>query len=125
MESFGKHLMLDGFGADKKLLNSVVLAKKVLSELPTKIGMQKIAKPLVIKYDGGPVPEDYGVTGFVIIAESHISLHTFAGKGFITADVYSCKDFDEQKAIKYFQKAYRIKKLSSQTVKRGKGFKRT
>lgn len=124
MESFGKHLMLDGFGADKKLLNSVELARKILNDLPSKIGMQKIAAPVVIKYDGGPVPEDYGVTGFVIIAESHISLHTFAGKGFITADVYSCKDFDAKVAIEYFKNAYQIKKLASQTIKRGKGFSR-
>lgn len=124
MSYFGPHLMIDGMEGDKKLLNSIVVAKKILTDLPKKIGMRAIARPLVLKYDGGAIPEDYGVTGFVIIAESHISLHTFPEKGFVTADVYSCKDFDIDKAIKYFEKAYKIKQIATKITKRGKGFHR-
>ena len=65
----------------------------VLNELPEKIGMTKITQPYVFPYSGH-VPEDKGITGTVIIAESHISIHTFQEKDYCFVDVFSCKDFD-------------------------------
>src|SRR3954469_18813187 len=55
--------------------------------------MTKISVPYVVQYDGGDKPEDKGVTGFVIIAESHISIHTFPDRGSGWLDVFSCKGF--------------------------------
>ena len=39
--------------------------------------------------------ESYGYSSFVMIAESHITIHTFPELGFFSFDCYSCKDFDE------------------------------
>lgn len=39
--------------------------------------------------------ESYGYSSFVMIAESHISIHTFPELGYFSFDCYSCKDFDE------------------------------
>lgn len=39
--------------------------------------------------------ESYGYSSFVMIAESHISLHTFPELGYFSFDCYSCKNFDE------------------------------
>lgn len=41
----------------------------------------------------------YGYSTFVMIAESHLSLHTFPEAGFLTFDCYSCKDFDNERAL--------------------------
>jgi len=38
--------------------------------------------------------ESYGYSSFVMIAESHISIHTFPELGYFSFDCYSCKDFD-------------------------------
>ena len=38
--------------------------------------------------------QTYGYSTIAMIAESHIAFHTFPEQGFVTADVYSCKDFN-------------------------------
>jgi len=44
---------------------------------------------------------DGGCTGVTVWAESHAALHSWIENGFITIDLYSCKDFDIDKVIKY------------------------
>jgi hypothetical protein len=33
-----------------------------------------------------------GITGFVLIAQSHLNIHTFPRRGFVSADAYTCQD---------------------------------
>src|SRR5919199_243273 len=72
-----QHLVLDAFVADGRRLGDVAAILELLDTLPERIGMTKIAPPYVFRYSGVK-PEDWGVTGVVLIAESHISIHTFA-----------------------------------------------
>ena len=41
----------------------------------------------------------FGYSTFALIAESHISLHTFPEVGFFTFDFYSCTGFDHHQAL--------------------------
>ena len=59
--------------------------------------MTKVTEPAVHTYHG-PQPQDWGVSGFVIIAESHISVHTFPDRGHVNVDIFSCKEFDAERA---------------------------
>ena len=70
------HLTIDGYGGDRELLSSESLVSSLLDRYPGEINMTKITSPLVYRYVGGK-PEDWGVSGFVLIAESHIAIHTF------------------------------------------------
>ena len=97
---FGPHVMLDLNECNPNQLNSVESCFKLLDELPTIIGMTKITMPYVFPYEG-LVPEDKGITGNVIIAESHVSIHTFSLKNYAFIDIFSCKPFDSKKAINY------------------------
>ncbi len=72
--------------------------RRFLDECPSELGMSKICEPQVLTYNG-PIDEDSGVTGFVVIAESHISVHTFPHRDYINVDVFSCKSFDDQRAL--------------------------
>ena len=87
------HLAIDGYGADPAKLSDEALVFRFLDEYPGVIGMTKVAPPQVYSYTG-KVPDDWGVSGFVIIAESHISVHTFPDKGYLNIDIFSCNDFD-------------------------------
>ena len=60
MNGFGPHLMMDGYGCDKKKLHDLNLIYRLLDELPTRIGMTKIMPPYVFKYSGLR-PEDWGL----------------------------------------------------------------
>ncbi len=88
-----QHLVVDAFVADGQRLGDVAAIFELLDTLPERIGMTKIAPPYVFRYSGVK-PEDWGVTGVVIIAESHISIHTFAEHRRFHLDVFSCKPFD-------------------------------
>ena len=103
----GTHLMLDVFGCDKKALADPELITKFLNELPDVLEMHKLMDPKVIPYAGGDGWDKGGVTGFVVIAESHISIHTFTQDGFFSADVYSCKPFDVEVALELFRKTFK------------------
>ena len=92
------HLIIDGYGGDTQKLQDVDLIYKLLDDYPSQIGMTKISPPYVLKYIGSK-PEDWGVSGFVLIAESHISIHTFVERAYVNIDIFSCKDFDAEQAL--------------------------
>tara|TARA_R100001509_G_C4862297_1_gene213805 strand:+ start:270 stop:740 length:471 start_codon:yes stop_codon:yes gene_type:complete len=63
--------------------------------------------------------EAYGYSAFVMIAESHISIHTFPELKYASFDCYSCKGFDETKVIEILKKFFDIVKIEAKTCKRG------
>lgn len=121
---FGPHLMLDLSDCDPSSLSDLNLIFDILNELPDKIGMTKIAPPYVFKYEG-IVPEDLGITGVVIIAESHLTIHTFQEKNYCFVDMFSCKPFDYEWATNYIIEAFKAKKIEKQIAFRGKDFPRS
>jgi S-adenosylmethionine decarboxylase len=118
---FGPHLMIDGFHADSVKLDDLEFIQSVLDGLPNEMGMTKIMAPHATRY-GGSSPEDAGVTGIVMIAESHIAIHTFPHKRFISVDVFSCKDFDAARAIARLVQAFDIGRYDTFFFNRGKEF---
>ncbi|RMA96049.1 adenosylmethionine decarboxylase [Hydrogenothermus marinus] len=124
MIGFGPHLMVDGYNANYEKLASVEAVTEFLETTVSEIGMTKIMPPYVFKYDGGDKPEDWGVSGFVIIAESHISIHTFPEKRYFSIDIFSCKDFDIDKAIKLIKEYFETEDLEIRTTDRGTEFPR-
>lgn len=121
MTGFGPHLMLDGYGCAKAKLEDLNLVYRILDELPNRIRMTKIMPPYVFRYSGVK-PEDWGLSGFVLIAESHISIHTFPEKQFVSVDIFSCKAFDAEFASEYFKTAFGMTKVESNVVDRGTEF---
>ena len=115
------HLIIDGYGGDPKKMQDVEFIYKILDAYPSQIGMTKISTPHVSKYVGSK-PEDWGVSGFVLIAESHISIHTFPEKFYINIDVFSCKEFDAERAIKGFKQDFGLTEVRSYILNRGLEF---
>jgi len=120
-EAFGPHLMLDLRQCNEEKLKDYNHVFNVLDDLPEKIGMTKITQPYVFPYSG-LIPEDKGITGTVIIAESHISVHTFQEKDYCFVDVFSCKDFDVDVAADYLIEAFESKDFDKHVVSRGRHF---
>jgi len=117
---FGEHLMIDGYGGSHEKLNSKALVFKFLNELPGKLGMQKLSKPEIYFAPGNGKSDPGGWSGFVVIVESHLSIHTFPKKGFVSADVYTClNDMDQDFIRKYIKKLFALKELEQNFVKRG------
>jgi len=81
------------------ILQSKEFIYQLLDQYPAEIGMTKIASPYVLRYVGAK-PGEWGVSGFVLIAESHISIHTFVEQRYVHIDVFSCKGFEANQTIK-------------------------
>jgi S-adenosylmethionine decarboxylase len=120
---FGTHLMLDGYGCNRERLEDLSLIYDFLSDYPAKIKMTKIMPPYVFRYEASK-PEDWGISGFVLIAESHISIHTFPEKNYLSVDIFSCKEFDSELAISHVNKQFGVQKSQVKLLDRGLEFPR-
>jgi S-adenosylmethionine decarboxylase len=121
--AFGQHLTLDGYGCPKERLEDMERLYQFLEECPDLIQMTKIMPPYVFKYHG-KVLEDWGISGFVLIAESHISIHTFPERGYLSLDIFSCKDFDHRAAVMFAVSTFDITKHEMNLLDRGLEFPR-
>jgi S-adenosylmethionine decarboxylase len=121
MEGFGPHLTLDGYRCEQSKLENIEHVYSLLDEIPTEIGMTKIMPPYVFRYSGTK-PEDWGVSGFVLIAESHIAIHTYPEKRYLSLDIFSCKDFDIERAIAIVEERFGIEEIEHQVLSRGTEF---
>jgi S-adenosylmethionine decarboxylase len=121
--TFGVHFTLDGYGGDPEKLNDPKLMEKILFELPERMGMERMTEPVVKYAEPRNIKDGGGYSGFVMIVESHISIHTFPKKKFVSIDAYTCKDeMDEKKVEKYFRNAYDLQETEVQFFKRGLKF---
>ncbi|MEM5790730.1 MAG: adenosylmethionine decarboxylase [Candidatus Aenigmatarchaeota archaeon] len=120
---FGPHLTLDLYGCNEEKLSDINFIYKILDELPEFMEMHKISHPQVVLHKGNPNSFDKGgISAFILIAESHISIHTFIGYGFASIDVFSCKPFDKEKIKNYLVKIFEAKKAEENFIERGKEF---
>ena len=112
------HLLIDGYGADPERLWDQPFLRNFLDEYPVRLGMTKITAPKVLRYNA-PLEEDSGITGFVVIAESHISVHTFPHRRYVNIDIFSCKSFDSDKALREVQALFGLQRVKSWLLGRG------
>lgn len=112
------HLIIDGYGGDPQKLADEQLVSELLDQSPSEMGMTKIAPPHVCRYQGSE-PTDWGVSGFVLIAESHISVHTFPERGILWADIFSCKPFDAERLVLRVRKAFALRETNLCLLERG------
>jgi S-adenosylmethionine decarboxylase len=111
------HLIIDGYSSNQEILRDEAFLRKWLEDYPARIGMTRISPPYVIGY-AGPVLEDWGISGIVFIAESHIGIHTFVEKNYVNIDVFSCKDFDTERAIEDFREGFHLTRLRTCLIDR-------
>ena len=111
------HLIIDGYVSNSKILQDEDFLYQLLDSVPSQIGMTKISSPFVIRYMG-PNPEDWGISGFIFIAESHISVHTFVERCYVNIDVFSCKDFNAEQAIDDLKDKFQLTKFNIRLIDR-------
>lgn len=120
---FGEHLTLDGYNGDPKRLDDQNLVLNVLDELPELLGMRKLSNPIVYFAKGNDIKDPGGWSGFVVIEESHISIHTFPYVGFVSIDVYTCRNgLDKNYIINFFKEKFRLQEIEMNFIQRGKKY---
>ena len=104
---FGVHLLFDAYNCDPEKLADQAFLTKLLQELPAALKMHSLMEPTVLEVGELNEKDPGGISGFVLIAESHISFHTFPKRGFVTADIYTCQDeLDTETALAFLKDAF-------------------
>jgi len=111
------HVIIDGYGGDPEQLADENVVRVILDQYPTQMGMTKITQPTVLQYNGTK-PEDWGVSGYVMIAESHIAIHTFPERRLVWADIFSCRDFDAGAVLDDFKQRFRLREMAVRRLQR-------
>src|SRR3989338_11242378 len=117
--NFGLHLTIDGYGCREKTLSNMEYVFEVLNDLPVFLRMHKLITPYVVAAPANDKKDPGGYSGFVMIQESHISIHTFPKRRFVSIDVYSCKSFEHKKTERYLAKAFGIRERETNVIVRG------
>ncbi len=117
---FGEHLTIDGYGGEYVFLNDREVVEHCLIELPTLLDMHPLIPPMVKWAESNDLKDPGGWSGYVLIAESHISIHTFPRRHFLSADVYTCRNgTDTKKVICYFTEKFGLADTETCFLKRG------
>ena len=112
------HLVIDGYRGNISRMWDEELVRRFLRDYPSELGMTRLCEPQVLTYDG-PKVEDSGVSGFVIIAESHISIHTFPRRDYVNVDVFSCKSFHNERVLPDVKQLFSLQEVRTWILDRG------
>jgi len=113
LAALGKHLLLELKDCDAGLLNDLDYLREALTGVAILIGATVIKDSF---YQFSP----QGISGVVIIAESHISIHTWPEYCFAAVDVFTCGEVIEPaKAVKPMVEKLKAKSTSYIELKRG------
>ncbi|AEF95931.1 adenosylmethionine decarboxylase [Methanotorris igneus] len=113
MRYLGKHLILELWGCDPKALDDQEGIEKMLVDSVNACGATLIC---IKTHKFSP----QGVTGVAVLAESHISIHTWPELGYAAIDVFTCGSHVEPaNALKPIREFLKPKHLEVLDVKRG------
>jgi S-adenosylmethionine decarboxylase len=118
---FGPHLVFDGHGCPAARLRDLSALYALLEGLPDRIGMTRIMPPYVFRHDALD-PGLAGLSGFVLIAESHISVHAFPARRYVNVDVFSCEPFDPTLVLAELRRAFAPRRSEWRLFDRGLEF---
>ncbi len=112
-KTLGLHILADLYGVEAGRIDRVEDVRDLLETAVKAANLTKISSHY---YQFQP----HGATGVVLLAESHISIHTWPEHGLATVDVYTCGDPSKAyRAMEYIISALQPKRVDKQVHERG------
>lgn len=116
MNTLGKHLILEMWGCCKDKIDNVDVVKDILVKA-TEVTRATLVDVVCHRFS------PYGVTGVAILAESHVSVHTWPEYGYAAVDIFICGNtINPQNAASFITQAFLAKETSILEIKRGDVF---
>ena len=113
MYALGTHLLIELRDCNPEILKSLEEVRKIL------VSAAKEAKATIINnsfHEFNP----FGISGVVVIAESHLTIHTWPEYGYAAVDIFTCGDIIKpERAVSYLVKKFDCKNPSIVEMKRG------
>ncbi|WP_285803893.1 adenosylmethionine decarboxylase [Alkalicoccobacillus plakortidis] len=112
MDTMGRHVIAELWGCNVEKLNNMDLIEQVFVDAALKAGAE-VREVAFHKF------APHGVSGVVIISESHLTIHSFPEHGYASIDVYTCGDLDPHLASNYI--AQELHSTSSEVIEVPRG----
>lgn len=113
MNALGRHLLLELFDCDADAINSLETVKGALIEAAKRAQATIVD---VVFHEFNP----FGISGVVVIAESHLSIHTWPEYRYAAVDVFSCGDvLQPETAVTYLVEQFGAERASVVEMQRG------
>lgn len=113
MQALGRQILVEFYDCDRDVLNSEQRIREILLE-----GVRRSRATIVS--DTFHTFSPHGVSGAVVIAESHVAIHTWPEYGYAAVDIFTCGDTIDPWVIqKYLQTEFEADTVSSMEMKRG------
>ncbi len=113
MKTLGRHILVEFYGCDPAVLNNKEEVEKIMNKAAESSGATIINSNFHMF-------SPYGVSGVVVISESHLAVHTWPEYGYAAVDVYTCgDDVDPWVAFDYINRAFGSEFCSTMELKRG------
>lgn len=120
----GKHLVLDAIVSNTDRFNADDLSV-FFQRLAASLDMQILFGPEFVEVEldqtklvGDKFQDEGGITGMCVISTSHISIHTWVLRKFISLDVFSCKDFNVDIALREIDDTFGLIKSAVTVIDR-------
>jgi S-adenosylmethionine decarboxylase len=113
VQSLGNHLIIELYECHSEIINDAKSVEEKLVEA-VKISGANMVQSVIHKFN------PHGISGVVVIEESHFSVHTWPEYGYCALDIFTCGDeIDCYSALQYLKKEFQAKNLSVTEMKRG------
>ena len=113
MNALGRHLLLELFDCDLDAISNLEAVKGALVEAAKRAQATIVD---VVFHEFNP----FGVSGVVVIAESHLSIHTWPEYRYAAVDVFSCGDvLQPEVAVNYLVEQFGAERTSVVELQRG------
>lgn len=112
MDTFGQHLLVEYHGCDVNILDSVQAIERVMNRAAEAAGATVVTSTF---HRFAP----HGVSGVVVIEESHLSIHTWPECGYAAVDFYTCGDCEPARAHQLLTDALSASRSEVMQVHRG------
>ncbi|HET7627827.1 MAG TPA: adenosylmethionine decarboxylase [Bacillales bacterium] len=113
MEVFGTHVIAELWNCDEDKLNDIGFVERTMVQAALKAGAE-VREVTFHKF----APQ--GVSGVVIISESHLTIHSFPEHGYASIDVYTCGEkVSPHAAIDFIAEALECQDTERTELKRG------
>lgn len=111
--TLGEHYIVEGSGCDPEVIGSIERVQEVLNKAA------EVANVHVWATSFHRFPPN-GVSGVVVISESHISVHTWPEFGYVALDIYTCgEESRPEEAVKYALQAFGARNVHITEITRG------
>jgi S-adenosylmethionine decarboxylase len=89
----GRHLLADLYQVEAERLDDLELLGRCLEAAARECRLTPVAPPVLHRFSGG------GITGVLLLAESHIAFHSYPEHGYLALDIFSCGAADPARAL--------------------------